>query len=432
MTHPKTKRLIVIAVVLSLGLAFGLGVYVGFARPETIGLKNWNLEFQSLGRGSSDNLIYLAKNRQPTQTFDLFWKVWELAQSKHFDAPANTTEMIYGAINGMLRFGLKDKYSYFLPPEKDFYQLDQLATTVGDIGIEMDLSSSDLVIVNVVPDGPAGNAGIQDGDLIVSLSGKSVQGMSLMDAQLELLGKVSSKVHIVTLRMQNNQWVEKDYDLVRAPVKTETLNWTELEKGVYDINVDRFSDQTLKQWGNTVNVIANKDLKGIILDLRGNGGGLTQAVVPMVSDFVPAGVVFTQADRNGDRKNWSVTRHGKLTDVPVVVLVNRGTASAAEMVAAALQDHARATLVGTNTFGKGVIQQLYTFAIPGEIAPAVLSLEHLKWYTPNGKSVEGVGLTPDSVVTPTAADWAANKDTVMFKAKELLRAKIDQASGGTP
>jgi carboxyl-terminal processing protease len=315
---------------------------------------------------------------------------------KNYVENVKPKDLIYGAIKGML--GSLDPHSAFMTPEQ--YKEMQVDTKgeFGGIGIQIGVKDSMLTVIAPIEDTPAYKAGIKAGDKIVKINDQFTKDMSLHEAVSKMRGAPSTSVKIAILR---EGWkVTKDFTIVREIIKIKSVKSKLLEDGIGYVKINQFQEQTSSDLSKALKNLEKQKITSLILDLRNNPGGLLNSAVDVSSQFLPTGklVVFIK-DRKGEKVEYRSGKSELNADVPMVVLVNQGSASASEIVAGALKDWNRAVLIGTQTFGKGSVQSV----IPLEDGSAV-RLTTARYYTPNGISIQTTGITPDIVVKPEMKD----------------------------
>lgn len=365
--------------------------------------------------------------------FSLFWNVWNKVASSYYDPKqVDTQKMLYGAISGMVA-SLGDPYTMFLPPVAQTSFQQQLAGQFTGIGAELGMKDGHIIIVAPLDGSPAQRAGIKAGDAILEVDKKPVDGWTLQQAVDKIRGPKGTDVTITILHKDTsapvdititrdvitvksvNGWVKKakDVDAVKltdSPIANESVLY---------LRLSQFGDNTNTDWQNLINSLAQQvksgDVKGIVLDLRNNPGGYLTDATFIAGEFLPEGTpVVMEEESSGDRTTLSVSRKGQLVNnLPVVVLLNKGSASASEIVAGALRDNHRAKLVGDVSFGKGTIQQALDLG-----QGAGLHVTIAKWLTPNGTWVHGKGLTPDVAVSLDEKD--PSHDTQLEKAIQTV------------
>ncbi len=324
------------------------------------------------------------------QELRLFSQVLDLVE-RNYVKEVEPKKLIYGAIDGMLR--ALDPHSSFLKPE-DYKEL-QIETkgSFSGIGIEISLKDGILTVVSPIEGTPAYRAGLQANDKIIKIDGKSTKNMSLTQAVKLLRGPKGTKV---TISIYREGWQQlKDFTIVRDVIPLKSVRWRLLEPGYGYVRISSFQNHTARDLAKALNEL-EKDgpLKGLVLDLRNNPGGLLDQAVKVADEFIDDGlIVYTDGRRRDQVMRFKARPNTHPHPYPMVVLVNGGSASASEIVAGALQDHRRAIIMGTQTFGKGSVQTI----IPVDENAAV-RLTTALYYTPSGRSIQAKGITPDIVV----------------------------------
>ena len=320
----------------------------------------------------------------------LFTEVLSIVQNQYVDE-VPPRELIYSAIKGTLR-GL-DPHSSFLDP--DSYKDMQVETSgsFGGLGIEITLKDDVLTIVSPIEGTPAYRAGLTTGDRIIKIDGLTTKDMQLSDAVKRMRGKPGTKVTISIVR---EGWAEaKDYDIVREQIRVHSVRENELGGGVAYIKLRQFQEQTPHDLDVALDKATKAGMKSLVLDLRNNPGGLLTAAVEVSEKFIDDGKLVVYTEGRVRNQNMRFTAHSKkpYAKMPMVVLLNQGSASASEIVAGALQDWGRAMVVGTQSFGKGSVQTIIPLS-----DGSGLRLTTAKYFTPKGRSIHGKGITPDIVV----------------------------------
>ncbi len=348
-------------------------------------------------------------NQDAEQRMRVFWEAWDVI-AHDFSGPLDTQKMVYGAINGMVR-SLGDPYTLFMEPAEATVTGQDLEGSFAGIGASVDLVDGRLVIVEPLPGSPAQRAGLLAGDVLLEVDGKPLDGLDLMQAIALIRGPQGSQVHLLVQRPGTAQPLE--IGVTRDKIELPTVSSRVLDDGMAYIQITEFNGQAADRVKEALQGLAPKP-RAVILDLRGNPGGYLQASVQVASQFIASGVIVTEKDRNGRVTPYRAEKGGLATDLPVAVLVDGNSASAAEIVAGALQDTGRGVLIGQKTFGKGSVQIVHTLSDGSSLRVSVA-----RWYTPLGHQIDGKGLTPDITVAPPAGQ-TAGQDPVLDRAVQYL------------
>ena len=337
------------------------------------------------------------KGKLPLDELRTFTEVMQRIKTAYVEDVDDKT-LLDNAIQGMLS-GL-DPHSAYLKPE-DFRELEESTTgEFGGLGIEVGMEDGFIKVVSPIDDTPASKAGVQAGDLIIKLDGVSVKGMTLMQSVERMRGKTGEPIKLTIVR--EGQTKPLELSLKRAVIKVQSVRAKTLENGYGYIRISQFQADTGKELVDDLNKLKaeqNGDLKGLVLDLRNNPGGVLQAAVRVVDAFIKKGlIVYTEGRIPNSELRFNATPKDPSDGVPVVVLINGGSASASEIVAGALQDHKRAVLLGTDSFGKGSVQTVLPLSVDSAKG---LKLTTALYYTPNGRSIQAEGIKPD-IVLPRA------------------------------
>jgi carboxyl-terminal processing protease len=329
---------------------------------------------------------------------------------KHYVEEVKTKDLIYAAIKGMLNS--LDPHSSFMPPEA--YKEMQVETKgeFGGLGIQIGLKDGALTVIAPIEDTPAYKAGIKAGDKIIKINNVSTKDMNLEDAVEKMRGIPSTPVTISILR---EGWSEsKDFTIMRAIIKIKSVKGKMLEDNIGYIKISQFQEQTADDLVNALKNLEVNKLNSLILDMRNNPGGLLNSAIDVSSQFLPKGklVVYTKS-RSGEKSEFLTEGEGGIT-IPMIVLVNQGSASASEIVAGALKDWNRAVILGTQTFGKGSVQTVIPLS-----DGSGLRLTTAKYYTPKGISIQNTGITPDIMVKLEAKNGV--KEHAVLREKDLER-----------
>ena len=308
-----------------------------------------------------------------------------------------------GAIRGIVQ-SIKDPYSAYLDPDAYQIQKSNIQGSFEGIGAQVSLNADNrVIIVTPLENYPAAKAGVKTGDIILAVDGKSIQGMSLAEAVLLIRGKTGTAVKLTILHSGETMPVE--IEIIREFINASGVT-SSMKGSVAYIKIVTFNESTNAELQGALESLDLNNSSGIILDLRDNPGGLVSAVVDVASHFIKEGVVITLRDNQGRTTSESVNPNGTFTDLPMVVLVNQYSASGSEVLTGALQDYQRATIAGLQTLGKGSYDAFFQLN-----DGSAIYLTIGRWLTPQGREIEGKGITPDQVLTQTDEEqiqWAVD------------------------
>jgi carboxyl-terminal processing protease len=321
--------------------------------------------------------------------FTLFWNVWDTVSKKYVDKKkVDTKKMYLGAIKGMVA-SLEDPYTFFLNTEENKQSKDDLGGKFEGIGAQLGLKDGMTVVVAPLKNSPAEKAGIHAGDYIVKVDDVDTKGMPLTQVVSKVRGNRGTKVKLTLLR--DGQQIE--VSVARDVIHIDSVE-LRFEDSVAYLKLNQFGDNTVDEWEQKVSEIKikwdKKEVKGLVLDLRDNPGGYLESSVYLAGEFLPQGkVVVKQESTTFANKDYLVNRTGKLLDIPMTVLINKGSASASEILSGALRDHKRAELIGEKSFGKGSVQEAIDLG-----DGAGLHVTVAKWILPGGEWINGKGIEP--------------------------------------
>lgn len=343
-----------------------------------------------------------------------FWQTWNLVEENFVEQPIDREAMMRGAIRGMLE-SLGDEHTSYLDPEMFERANAQLeGEEYEGIGAWVDTTGDFLTIISPMPGSPAEKAGLKPNDKIIAIDGDDMSGIDGELVRQRVIGPKGSTVRLTILR----EGVEPfDVDIERASIIVPTVDSKMLDGQIAYVQLFTFGADTSKDLRNTLEELLSQNPKGLILDLRNNGGGYLDTAIEVVSEFIGDGVVMYEEYGDGRKVTYEALKGGLATEIPLVILINEGSASASEIVAGAVQDTGRGLLVGNSSFGKGSVQN-YT---PLENNQGAVRITIARWLTPNGRQIHGLGLEPDYLVEYTADDMNAGIDPQLDKAIELLK-----------
>ncbi len=365
---------VVAAVVLLLGVGLGAGV----ALDRT-------------------DLLPGAVRCEPTSvapTFSVFWQAWDLVEQHYVDQKAlDPQQMTYGAIEGMLDSLGDTGHTRFLAPETLKQEQDSLSGHLEGIGAEISIRSGQPTIVAPLPGSPAQKAGVRPDDVIVKVDGKDVSNLTLDQVVNLVRGPAGSSVTLTVIHKGDTSLT--DITVTRASISVPNVTWALLPgTTVAHLLVAQFAENCTNDLVSAVKDAQAKGANAFVLDLRNNPGGLRDEAIGVASQFLNGGNVLIEQDAQGHQTTYAVKPGGVATDVPLVVLINEGTASSAEIVAGAVQDQHRASLVGATTFGTGTVLSLFNLS-----DGSAMFLGTEEWFTPSGRQIWHHGISPDIPVT---------------------------------
>lgn len=351
------------------------------------------------------------------ELFVPFWQAWDLVHDEYVDQPVDDSALMRGAIRGMMD-ALGDPHTAYLDPEEYTILNTSLQgeSTYEGIGAWVDTTGDFLTIISPMPGSPAEEAGLRTGDKIIAIDGEDMSGLDGEVVRKKVLGPADSTV-VLTI---GREGVEPfDVSVTRAEITVPSVESRMMENNIGYVRIFIFADTTKDQLHTALEDLMAQNPKGIIVDLRNNGGGYLQSAVDVGSEFISDGVILYEEYGDGSRKTYDANKGGLATDIPIVVLINEGTASASEIVAGAIQDAGRGQLVGVTSFGKGSVQLPTT--LKNEAGAVRITIA--RWLTPSGRTIHKIGLTPDVEVQITDEDFAAGRDPQLDKAVELITAQ---------
>lgn len=347
----------------------------------------------------------------------LFWNVWDTLNESYVNTDKlDQQKQVYGAIAGMVE-ALDDPYTVFMTPDETESFHQSLGGELEGIGAELTQEEGILTVVSPLKGSPAEAAGLQPGDIVYMVDGELTSDMTLFDAITAIRGESGTTVELTILRKGESEAIVMTITrgTIDVPsVESEVV--TQGDKKISVISMYQFGDNTLEAFRNSAREAVLENVDGIILDLRLNGGGYLDVSVEVLSEFFEEeqkAVIVKR--RNDDNQIVYTAGNGQLSAIPLVVLVNEGSASASEIVAGAIQDYKRGVLIGTKTFGKGSVQELANLEDGASIRMTVA-----KWYTPNDRSIDHEGITPDTIVEMESSEIGEETDVQMQSALEYL------------
>jgi len=388
-------RHIVLALLVAL-LLFGLGAGAGYGA-------HWYLTKNTPTADESDD-------------FGVYWEVWHLVEDKFYGEIPDGSASVYGAIRGALGT-LEDPYTIFVEPQPRALEKAELEGKFGGIGAFVSRGPNGEVVLTPMVDSPAEQAGVQEGDILLRVEDTPITPeMTTDEVVLLIRGEVDTQVTLALERVGEAEPIV--VTITRKVIETPSVEWRVLEQDPDTgyIRIRLFTERTGRELERALEELRDEGVTRLVLDLRDNGGGLLDAAVDVTSQFLREGVVLYEDRRDQPEKFYSVKKGGLALDLPLVVLVNGGTASASEIVAGALRDYERGSLVGERTFGKGSVQLVYDLSDQSSLHVTVA-----RWLTPDRHRIDGEGIIPDVEIIPSQEDLASGLDPQLERAIAYLQ-----------
>jgi len=351
--------------------------------------------------------------------FKPFWEAWNIVHNQYVDQPVNDTALMQGAIRGMMD-ALGDKQTFYMDPKVYENQTTQLQGSYEGIGAYVDTRGDFLTIVSPIEDSPAAAAGLQPGDKVIAIDGQDMTGVSPEEARSKIIGPEGTQVTLTISR--DGQPKPLLFTITRAKITVQSAEGKMLDNGIGYIDINTFGDQTTAEMRQALDKLLAQNPKGLIIDLRNNPGGYLTTAVEVSSEFIDKGPILFEKFGNGKLEEHDALGNGRATKIPLVVLVNEGSASASEILTGALQDYGRAKVVGVQSYGKGSVQVWQPLSNNEGAARVTIA----KWLTPKKRAIDHVGLTPDVIVTMTEDDFKAKRDPQLDAAVQTMLAMLNK------
>lgn len=365
---------------------------------------------------SSDIFSFLSTNNDPAD-LTLFWQVWSELNNRFVDSEKLVTkDLVYGATKGMVA-ALKDPYTVYMTPDETQEFLSSLEGQLEGIGAEITIKEQALTIVSPVKGSPAEAAGIKPGDIVYKIDGEVTSDISLFEAISKIRGEKGTEVKLTIIRKSAEEPIE--VTIVRDTITIDTVTYEAKENNIAYIAIHQFNDRTSQEFSAAIDQVLETKAKGLIIDLRFNGGGYLSSSIDVLSEVIEGRKEVVAIETRNPAENTSLMVDGtsRVGQIPLVVLVNEGSASASEIVAGAIQDYKRGIVIGVKTFGKGSVQEVVDTFSDG----SSLRITIAKWLTPNGRSIEENGIEPDRKVEITTEDITADRDPQLDAAIDYLQ-----------
>ena len=411
LTKPKANKngifaaLILATILITAISAYGLGYQAGITKPV-------NINIEELSN------IEQPEESAPKADFSIFWEVWDELKKKHPDfEKVDKQDLVYGAVRG-LTDALGDPNTIFFNPEDSQRFDEDISGHFTGIGVELDMKDDQLVVVTPLVGSPGERAGLLPGDIIVAIGGESAEDVNIDEAVKKIRGPRGSTV-VLTIRTNGNA-ANRDVSIVRDNIEVPSVESKMIEDNLLYIRIYNFSANTPVLFYTEMLKYAFTNIDGVVLDLRNNPGGFLDVGIDAAGWFTGADkLIVTERFSSGETEEFYSTGSGVFDATPQVVLVNKGSASAAEILAGAIRYHQGAKLVGTQTFGKGTVQQLDYLSEGSSIKVTIAN-----WLLPDGSLIEGLGITPDIVIEQNEEDILDGVDTQLQKAIQILKESL--------
>lgn len=387
--------LVSLAAIVAITISFGSGFYVSLRMPAAAH-------------------PYVAVPKDVPQSLDTVWEVWTLLSNEYVEKSSiDAKKLRQGAIKGLLDT-LKDPYTSYLDADNARLEFSNLQGKFEGIGAQVGMKEGQLIVIAPIPDTPAERSGIRPGDAILEIDGVSTEGLSLQEAVIKIRGPKDTPVKLA-IRHEGEK-TAVSLTIIRAQIEVKSVRW-EPQGDVAHIQITHFAGDTGREMRRALEEAIGQGMRGIVLDMRFNPGGLLSEVVSVASQFLGDGkTVLFVVNNRGDRQELKAGPGGLAVKMPLAVLVDSHSASGSEVLAGALQDHQRAVIFGTKTFGKGSVNMLFPLR-----DGSGLYLTTARWHTPNDRAIEGKGITADVEIVSKPEELAQKQDPALDKALENVR-----------
>jgi len=398
------KIILIIIGLIGVGfVSYRVGVYIGE---------------ENILRTPPPQIINQQLNKPEEVDFSVFWEAWRKLERNFFKKEKiDYQEMVYGAIKGMIG-SLDDPYTtFFTPQESEEFELE-LSGKYEGVGMEIAIKDGQLTVVSPFEDTPAYQAGLRPGDKILKVEDTYTRDLTIEEAVKLIRGSKGTEVRLL---IQRNDWTEpKEFRIRREVITIPTLKWELVEPDIALVHIYQFNQIVTSEFKKVAEEIKNSKAQKIILDLRNNPGGYLDKAVKIAGWFLEPGkiVVFQDMGEEKEKKPYRAKGPATFSDYPTLVLINKGTASGAEILAGALRDQKDILLIGETSFGKGSVQEQIDLSDGSSLKVTIA-----RWLTPNGNSIDEVGLKPDIEVKMEEEDFAEGKDPQLDEAIELIKSK---------
>ncbi len=423
--------LLAVVIIALLGVTFFSGFAAGSLLPNNAIRQALGLEDKPLLQVPSLPTVQPGEPTQeeqaPTQVFQAttdeeleelfqpFWESWDLLHENYVDQPLDDLALMRGAISGMLA-ATGDKHTSYMNPEQfEQANAEMSGEEYTGIGAWVNTTGEYIEVVSPMKNSPAEKAGLKAKDVVIAIDGEDMTGIPGDLALQKILGPAGEAV---TLTIRRGEEI-LEFTIVREKITVPAVEYEMLEDDIAYIALNTFNELSTKQMRDALKELLPQNPKGLIFDLRNNGGGFLVTAIEITSEFISDGIVMYEEYGDGSRESYNAQPGGLATEIPLVVLINEGTASASEITAGAIQDYGRGTLIGVTSYGKGSVQNW--IALKTERGGVRITIA--RWLTPNGNQINEVGLTPDIEVPYTQEDVDADRDPQLDVAIDFLNNK---------
>ncbi|MBN1915381.1 S41 family peptidase [Candidatus Dojkabacteria bacterium] len=358
-------------------------------------------------------------NKANEVNINILWDAWDQLESIYIKKDLSGEDLLNGTVKGLVD-SLGDPYTFFLTKEETAEYQNGNASAFEGIGTTLRYNGEHTVIESPIDGYPARKAGLEPGDVILEVDGEDMRNKSATHVAAKIRGEAGTTVKLAIFKVSKQE--EQKLDIVREKIDLDNVTYEDLGDGIVKIKIIKFTEETVsafnQQWDATMQNVLSKNPRGIVIDIRNNPGGFVDSAKYASSEFLDKGkVILIEEDRDGRRNTHKVERTGLMRNIPVVVLVNKGSASASEIFAGALQDHGRAKVVGEKTVGKGVEQRVVNLS-----GGASMHVVFRRWLTPNGRNINQEDpITPDFKIEYKIEEFNKGLDPQLEKAVELLK-----------
>ena len=400
--------ILVIALIIIIFGSFSGGFLVGQAFP-LLNQNNTTATTTTL-----TNSVFSTSSSEELDTlFQPFWETWNYVNDQYVDQPVDQTLMMRGAITGMLE-SLGDPHTSYMDPEMFRQQNTPLQGEYEGIGAWVDVTGEYIIIISPMPNSPAEKQGLKPDDQVIAVDGEDMTGIEGNLVLRRILGEAGTDVTLTIFRSSTNETF--DVTITRQKITIPSVTGEMLKDGIAYIQLINFGEKTHQDLRNILKDLLKQKPVGLILDMRNNGGGYLNTAIDVASEFVSQSPIMYEEFGDGERITYKAKPNGLATEIPLVVLINEGTASASEITAGAIQDYGRGVLVGKTSYGKGSVQNWVTL----QNDQGAIRVTIARWLTPNERQINSLGLAPDYEIEITEEDIEAERDTQLEKAIELL------------